>query len=99
MSAMEAGYPMTPSWYPADPSDPEFDADRYAWKNNLLDCVWMVQRNYIPTYTDESDMSRSWRPSYVYASYQAWNAVVSLDVLDVPIAGMKHKPFILTLKY
>ena len=98
-SAMEAGYPLTPSWYPADPSDPEFDADRYAWKNNLLDCVWMVQRNYIPTYTDESDMSRSWRPSYVYASSQAWNAVVSLDVLDVPIAGMKHKPFILTLKY
>ena len=99
LSAMEAGYPFTPSWYPSDPSDSAFDADRYAWKNNLLDCVWMVQRDYTPTYTDESDISRSWRPSYVYASSQAWNTIVSLDVSDEPVAGMKHKPVIMTLKY
>ena len=99
LSVMETGYPFTPSWYPEDPSDSDFDADRYMWKNNLLDCVWMVKRDYIPTYTDESDMSISWRPSYVYASPQAWSAVISLEVLDEPIMGMKHKPFIMTLKY
>ena len=99
LSAMETGYPFTPSWYPENPSDSDFDADRYVWKNNLLDCVWMVQRDYTPTYTDESDMSVSWRPSYVYASTQAWSTVVSLEVLDEPVIGMKHKPFIMTLKY
>ena len=99
LSAMETGYPFTPSWYPSDPSDPQFTADLYAWKNNLLDCVWMVQRDFTPTYTDPEDLSRSWRPSYVYASAEAWNAVVALDILEVPVAGMKHKPLRMTLKY
>lgn len=96
-SAMESGYPMTPSWYPSDTSDPAFDADLYAWKNNLLDCVWMVSRDYTPTYTDAE--GRSWRPSYVYASTEAWNAVTSVEVLDYPSDGMKHKPVKVTLKY
>ncbi len=98
LSAMETGYPLTPDWYPTDPSASEFDADLYAWKNNLMDCVWMVKRDYTPTYTDDLDM-KSWRPSYVYASADAWNAVVSLEVLDAPVAGMKHKPITMTLKY
>lgn len=99
LSAMEAGYPFTPDWYPTDPAASDFDADLYAWENNLLDCVWMVKRDYTPTFTDEDDMTMSWRPSYVYASTDAWNAVVSLEVLDVPMAGMKHKPITMTLKY
>ena len=65
--------------------------------NNLLDCVWMVARDYTPTYTDGEE--RSWRPSYVYASTEAWNAVTSVEVLDCPSGGMKHKPVKVTLKY
>ena len=97
LSAMESGYFMTPSWYPSDTSDPAFDADLYAWKNNLLDCVWMVKRDFSPTYTD--DEGKSWRPSYVYASTEAWNAVTGVEVLDCPLFGMKHKPVKVTLKY
>jgi hypothetical protein len=59
----------------------------------------MVKRDYTPTYTDEDDITMSWRPSYVYASADAWNAVVALEVLDTPVAGMKHKPITMTLKY
>ena len=96
-SVMEAGYPSTPAWYPSDPSSADFDADRYAWNNNLTDCVWMVSRDFCGTCT-ASD-GRVWRPDYIYASNRAWNAAVAVDILPAPSSLMNHKPFSLTIKY
>lgn len=96
-TSMESGYPFTPSWYPQDTSDPLFDADRYAWKSSLIDCIWMTKRDFSETYTD--DHGKSWRPSYVYASTESWNAVIDVQIVDLPLSSMKHKPFRISLKY
>ena len=95
-SAMETGYPDTPSWYPANPSDNVFLPDRQMQAANLVDCVWMAHRGFNPTYTDGS---RSWRADYVYASTSLWNAATMVRVLDAPLPGMKHKPIEITIKY
>ncbi len=95
-SAMETGYPDTPSWYPANPSDNVFLPDRQMQAANLVDCVWMSHRGFNPTYTDGD---RSWRADYVYASTSLWNAATMVRVLDAPLPGMKHKPIEITIKY
>ena len=89
-SAMETGYPDTPSWYPANPSDNVFLPDRQMQAANLVDCVWMSHRGFNPTYTDGS---RSWRADYVYASTSLWNAATMVRVLDAPL------PVEITIKY
>ncbi len=93
-SVMEMGYSNTPSWYPSDPASPDFEADLYAWENNLFDTVWMVNRSFTSTWTD----TESWRPDYVYASTDAWNATTAVELINGP-AGAAHKAIRLTLKY
>ena len=94
-SSVEAGYPDTPSWYPASSDEEDYDADRYIWSNNLIDCIWMASNGFNPTY---SDGERSWRADYVYASGKTWNGVVDVKILEKE-SGMKHNPVMLTLKY
>ena len=94
-SSVEAGYKATPEWYPANSESTDFNADKYAWSNNLIDCVWMTSQNYTPTW---SEGEKSWRADYVYASATAWNSVVHVEVLE-SAEGMKHKPILVTLKY
>lgn len=96
-SMMEAGYDGMPEWFPADAMGDEFDADRYAWQNNLYDCIWMLHREWTPTYT--SPDGRSWRADYLYASKSAWNLVTSVSVLEIPVTGMRHNPILFTIKY
>lgn len=95
LSAMQAGYGTTPSWYPATKDAMEFRADLYAWQNNLYDCVWMYERDYVSTYTDAE--GRSYCADYVYASSSAFAKVTSVEVLDVD--GLSHKAIKITLKY
>lgn len=95
LSAMQFGYDETPDWYPTTKEAEEFRSDRYAWQNNLYDCVWMYQRNYVTTYTDAD--GRSYNADYVYASSSAFSKVTSVQLLDVN--GLSHKAIKLTLKY
>ena len=96
LSVMEAGYPSTPSWYPADPSAEAFAADLYAQGANLTDCVWMTGRDFTPTW---STGGQSWRADYVYASVGAWTSVTSVKVLGTLAPGATHKAVLLNLKY
>lgn len=95
LSAMQFGYDATPEWYPTTKEAEEFQSDRYAWQNNLYDCVWMHQRDYVTTYTDAD--GRSYTADYVYASSSAFSKVTSVQLLDVD--GLSHKVIKLTLKY
>lgn len=95
LSAMQFGYETTPDWYPTTKEAAEFSSDRYAWQNNLYDCVWMHQRDYVTTYTDAE--GRSYNADYVYASSSAFSKVTSVQLLDVD--GLSHKAIKLTLKY
>lgn len=92
-SMMQAGYSNTPSWYPKD----DFQADRYAWTNNLCDVAWMSKRNYFSTWTDSQGQSYS--ADYVYVSRSVLNYVYAVEVIDAPLTGMAHKPISITLKY
>jgi len=96
LSVMEAGYPSTPSWYPANPAAPEFAADRYVQGSNLTDCVWMSRRDYTPTWTASG---KSWRADYLYASHSVWNATTSVDVLDNIPSGASHKAILIRIKF
>ena len=96
-SMMETGYDTTPVWYPADTSSRESDADRYAWRNNLYDCIWMLHRDWTPTYTDRN--GHTWRADYLYASRSAWNTISGVEILGAPVEGMLHKPIKFTIKY
>lgn len=96
-SAMQVGYPQTPSWYPADASGDAFAGDRYAWQNNLYDLLWMKTQGWVETYTDAD--GRSWQADYVYVSATVLDKVVSVDLLPVPVTGMLHKPVSVVLKY
>ncbi len=96
LSAMEAGYASTPSWYPEDPSDILFAADRYAQGANLTDTVWMTARDYTPTWSSEG---RSWRADYLYASHSVWNAATSVKVLESSPAGAAHKAILIKIKF
>lgn len=92
-SMMQVGYASTPSWYPKD----DFQADRYAWTNNLCDVAWMSERNYFSTWTDSE--GHSYSADYVYVSRSVLNSLYAVEVLDAPLAGMAHKPISITLKY
>lgn len=96
LSAMETGYPDTPSWYPTNPSDVIFEADRYAQSNNLTDCIWMSSRKFNPTFSSEG---KSWRADYAYASYSVWNTAIDVKVNDIPLSGICHKSIDITIKY
>ena len=62
---MQTSYQSTPDWYPADIEDPLFDADRYAWNNNLYDCLWMAERNFVETFVSEQGANMA---DYIYVS-------------------------------
>lgn len=96
-SAMQVGYSDTPSWYPSDASSDEFQCDRYAWQNNLYDILWMKTRGWVETYTDED--GHNWQADYMYVSGALLDKVSSIDILPVPVPGMRHKPLSLVLKY
>jgi hypothetical protein len=94
---MQSSYPATPSWYPTDVEDPDFDADRYAWNNNLYDCLWMSERNFVQTWTDQAD-GKSYMADYVYVSRDVLASIYSVERLD-KVLGMEHNPIKITLKY
>jgi hypothetical protein len=96
-SMMQSSYPATPSWYPTDVEDPDFDADRYAWNNNLYDCLWMSERNFVQTWTDQAD-GKSYMADYVYVSRDVLASIYSVERLD-KVLGMEHNPIKITLKY
>lgn len=94
-SMMQTAYPSTPSWYPADVEDPAFDSDRYAWNNNLYDCLWMSGRDFITTW---SSADRSYMADYVYVSRDVLASVKDVKKLD-KVHGMTHNPILITIKY
>lgn len=95
-SVMESNYPNTPSWYPSNPHDPSFDADRHMQSNNLVDCVWSASRQFNPTF---NDAGKTWRADYIYASNSVWNAAVLSSVEEPTIKNASHKMLNLILKY
>ena len=92
---MQPAYPSTPSWYPADVEDPAFDSYRYAWNNNLYDCLWMSGRDFITTW---SSADRSYMADYVYVSRDVLASVKEVKKLD-KVHGMTHNPILITIKY
>ena len=94
-SMMQASYPATPSWFPADIEASVFDSDRYAWNNNLYDCLWMSERDFISTWTMEG---QSYMADYVYVSRDVLATVCAVELLD-KVLGMTHNPIKITLKY
>lgn len=95
-SMMQTSYQSTPSWYPSDVDDEHFDADRYAWNNNLYDCVWMAKRDFVQTWT--SPEGHSYMADYVYVSRDVLATIYSVEILD-KVHGMTHNPIKITLKY
>lgn len=92
-SMMQVGYPGTPKGY----EEKDFSADSYAWQSNLYDVVWMRMQDYVVTYTDEEGYPYS--ADYVYVSSSLLAKIYDVELLDCPIAGMKHNPIRITLKY
>jgi len=103
LSMMQAGYPSAPHWYPANGRDRVFEADRYAWKNNLYDCLWMSERDYVTTYTGpvsyDDGEEGSWQADYVYLSRGLLAKVYSVEMLDKPVESMEHAPICVTFNY
>lgn len=103
LSMMQAGYPSAPQWYPLNGRDTAFDADRYAWRNNLYDCLWMSERDYITTYTGQVSYNEgelgSWQADYVYLSRGLIAKVYSVEILDKPVESMEHDPICVTFNY
>ena len=95
-SMMQTAYPSTPEWYPADAMDDVFGADRYAWQNRFYDIMWMAQRNYLVTYTENG---HSWAADYLYVSSEVLSKVSSAQIMDIPLPGMSHHPLSITLNY
>ena len=95
-SMMQTSYPSTPSEFPLFVEDPLYDADRYAWNNNLYDCVWMAKRDFVRTWTSPEGLS--YMADYVYVSKDVLAAIYSVEVLD-KVYGMTHNPIKITLKY
>lgn len=95
LSSMMIGYADTPKWFPQSTTDTRFRSDIFAWQNNLYDCVWMYNQNYVYTYTDEQQ--RSYTADYVYVSPAVFSKVEAVELLEVE--GMSHKPIKVTLKY
>lgn len=96
LSMMQTGYPSAPSWYPEDARAAIFDADRFAWQNNLYDILWMKLQDYTVTYTDSEN--RSYQADYMYVSSTLLSDVLDVELLS-PVYGMSHKPVKITLKY
>ena len=96
-SSMQSSYPSTPAWYPGDARGDDFRSDRFAWQNNLYDCIWMATQDYVTTYTDAE--GHSYGADYVYVSSSVLGMISSLNLVDSPIPGMTHKAIVLKLKY
>ena len=94
-SMMQVGYAQTPSWFPSEIDAPEFQADSYAWNNNLYDSLWMSQRDYISTWEDDS---KAYMADYVYVSRDVLATVCQVEKLE-KVHGMTHNPVKVTLKY
>ena len=95
-SMMQAAYTSAPLWYPFDIDEAVFDSDRYAWNNNLYDCLWMSERDYVNTWT--SSEGKSYMADYVYVSRDVLATISSVQKLD-KVHGMTHNPIKVTLKY
>lgn len=95
LSMMQTAYPSTPSWYPVDIEESVFDSDRYAWNNNLYDCLWMSERNYITTWTSGE---KSYMADYIYVSRDVLASVKNVKRLE-KVYGMTHNPILITIKY
>ena len=95
-SMMQAAYTSAPLWYPFDIDEAVFDSDRYAWNNNLYDCLWMSERNYVTTWT--SSEGKSYMADYVYVSRDVLATITGVQKLD-KVHGMAHNPIKVTLKY
>lgn len=96
LSSMMIGYKGTPDWYPTSTVDSKFRADIFAWQNNLYDCVWMYNQDYVATYTD-TDSERAYSADYVYVSPSVFSKIEFVEVMEVD--GLEHKPIKVTLKY
>lgn len=95
-SMMQTAYPATPSsWYPSDIDASEYDSDRYAWNNNLYDCLWMSERDFVTTWTSKAG---SYMADYVYVSRDVLATISQVQKLE-PVHGMTHNPVKITLKY
>lgn len=94
-SMMQTGYDQTPSWYPTEIEGTEFAADSYAWNNNLYDCLWMSERNYVSTWINGD---KSYMADYVYVSRDVLATICQVQKLD-KVHGMLHNPIKVTLKY
>ena len=95
-SMMQAAYNSAPEWYPLDIDEQVFDSDRYAWNNNLYDCLWMSERDYVNTWT--SSEGKSYMADYVYVSRDVLATISGVQKLD-KVHGMTHNPIKVTLKY
>ena len=95
-SMMQAAYTSAPLWYPFDIDEAVFDSDRYAWNNNLYDCLWMSERDYVTTWTPSEE--KSYMADYVYVSRDVLATISGVQKLD-KVHGMAHNPIKVTLKY
>ena len=94
-SMMQTSYASAPSWYPYDIDEKVFDSDRYAWNNNLYDCLWMSERDFVVTWTSGD---KSYMADYVYVSRDVLATISGVQKLD-KVLGMEHNPVKITLKY
>ena len=95
-SMMQTAYPGTPSWYPEDLDALDFASDRYAWNNNLYDCLWIAEHDFVPTWTSDED--KSYMADYVYVSRDVLATICEVRKLD-KVHGMTHNPIQITIKY
>ena len=93
-SMMQIAYPGTPSWY-EDLDDLDFASDRYAWNNNLYDCLWIAEHDFVPTWTS---YERSYMADYVYVSRDVLATICGVRKLD-KVHRMTHNPIQITIKY
>ena len=94
-SMMQTAYPGTPSWYPEDLDALDFASDRYAWNNNLYDCLWIAEHDFVPTWTSDEG---SYMADYAYVSRDVLATICEVRKLD-NVHGMTHNPIQITIKY
>ena len=93
-SMMQIAYPGTPSWY-EKLDDLDFASDRYAWNNNLYDCLWIAEHDFVPTWTSDEG---SYMADYVYVSRDVLATICEVRKLD-KVHEMTHNPIQITIKY